>query len=160
METVQNLTYTPLSRPLYLYVKAGRALARPEVQEFLRFSVADANVYTEEVGYVDSPLKVYTDDQAKLEAAIAGSAQPDGPAAAGDSDQLAQPSKSSVNKTPRPRNKTRPGLGGPSGRVIGPPPARRERQEAEIEHVEIVESILAGDLEKSRGEETVMSPRL
>jgi len=81
-ETVQNLTYTPLSRPLFLYVSA-ESLKRPEVQEFMRFSVADANVYTEEVGYVDSPLKVYTDDQAKLEAAIAGSAQPDGPAAAG-----------------------------------------------------------------------------
>ena len=81
-ETVQNLTYTPLSRPLFVYVSA-ESLKRPEVQEFMRFSVADANVYTEEVGYVDSPLKVYTDDQAKLEAAIAGSAQPDGPAPAG-----------------------------------------------------------------------------
>jgi phosphate transport system substrate-binding protein len=81
-ETVQNLTYAPLSRPLFLYVSAN-SLTRPEVQEFMRFSVAEANVYTEEVGYVDSPLKVYTDDQAKLEAAIAGSAQPDGPAAQG-----------------------------------------------------------------------------
>jgi phosphate transport system substrate-binding protein len=81
-ETVQNLTYTPLSRPLFLYVSAN-SLSRPEVQEFMRFSVAEANVYTEEVGYVDSPLQVYTDDQAKLEAAIAGTAQPDGPAVEG-----------------------------------------------------------------------------
>jgi phosphate transport system substrate-binding protein len=80
-ETVQNLTYTPLSRPLYVYVKA-ESLARPEIQEFMRFYIANANNLVEEVGYVDSPTEVYVADQAKLEAAIAGTAPPDGPKAA------------------------------------------------------------------------------
>lgn len=79
-ETVQDGTYAPLSRPLYLYVNA-ESLTRPEVQEFVRFSVANANLFVEEVGYVDSPLSVYAEDQAKLEAAIAGTGNPDGPAA-------------------------------------------------------------------------------
>ena len=38
-ETIQDGTYAPLSRPLYVYVKAD-SLTRPEVQEFLRFSLA------------------------------------------------------------------------------------------------------------------------
>jgi phosphate transport system substrate-binding protein len=79
-ETVQDGTYSPLSRPLYLYVNAA-SLARPEVQEFARFAIAEVNVYLEEVGYVDSPVNVYLEDQAKLEAAIGGTAAPDGPAA-------------------------------------------------------------------------------
>lgn len=79
-ETVQDGTYVPLSRPLYLYVNAA-SVSRPEVQEFLRYSLAEVNVFLEEVGYVDSPTQSYLDDQAKLEAAIAGTATPDGPAA-------------------------------------------------------------------------------
>jgi phosphate transport system substrate-binding protein len=79
-ETVQDGSYTPLSRPLYIYVNAA-SLARPEVQEFLRFTVAEASNYLEEVGYVDAPMTVYVDGQAKVEAAIAGTLAPDGPAA-------------------------------------------------------------------------------
>ena len=35
-ETVRDGTYAPLSRPLFVYVKAD-SLQRPEVQEFIRF---------------------------------------------------------------------------------------------------------------------------
>jgi phosphate transport system substrate-binding protein len=80
-ETVQDGTYTPLSRPLFVYVKAD-SLTRPEVQEFMRFYLASTADLTEEVGYVDSPVDTYVSDQAKLEAAIAGTAAPDGPAPA------------------------------------------------------------------------------
>ncbi len=79
IETVQNGTYAPLSRPLFLYVKAD-SLSRPEVQELVRFYLATTATLAEEVGYVDSPIDTYLADQAKLEAAIAGSASPDGPA--------------------------------------------------------------------------------
>jgi phosphate transport system substrate-binding protein len=79
-ETVQDLSYTPLSRPLFVYVKAD-SLTRPEVQEFMRFTLANASQYLEEVGYVDSPVETYIEDQAKLEAAIAGTGTPDGPPA-------------------------------------------------------------------------------
>jgi phosphate transport system substrate-binding protein len=80
-ETVRDGTYAPLARPLYVYVKA-ESLTRPEVQEFMRFYIANAAALSQEVGFVDSPAEIYVADQAKLEAAIAGSAPPDGPEAA------------------------------------------------------------------------------
>ena len=75
-ETIQDGSYAPLSRPLYLYVNAN-SLTRPEVQEFLRFSLAEVSTFIAEVGYVASPPTVYSNDQAKLEAAIAGIGSPD-----------------------------------------------------------------------------------
>ena len=77
-ETVQDLTYIPLSRPLFVYVKAD-SLTRPEVQEFMRFYIANSRVLSPEVGYVASPVDVYVADQTNLEAAIAGTGTPDGP---------------------------------------------------------------------------------
>jgi phosphate transport system substrate-binding protein len=79
-ETIRDGTYTPLSRPLYVYVKR-ESLTRPEVQEFMRFYLANARELVDDVGFVDSPGSVYVSDQAKLEGAIAGTAQPDGPGA-------------------------------------------------------------------------------
>lgn len=77
-ETIQDGSYAPLSRPLFLYVNV-ESLTRPEVQEFMRFSLAEVTTFVAEVGYVASPTQVYADDQAKLEAAIAGTGTPDGP---------------------------------------------------------------------------------
>lgn len=79
-ETVRDLSYAPLSRPLYIYVKA-ESLTRPEVQEFMRFYLANAGDLAADVGYLASPGEIYVQDQAKLEAAIAGTGTPDGPAA-------------------------------------------------------------------------------
>ena len=64
-ETVQDGTYAPLSRPLYVYVKAG-SLQRPEVQEFVRFYLSEAPALAAEVGYVASPDETYAEDMAKL----------------------------------------------------------------------------------------------
>lgn len=76
--TVQDLTYSPLSRPLYLYVNAA-SLSRPEVQEFLRYAIAEVSPLLPEVGFIGSPSHVYAEDQVKLEAAIQGTIAPDGP---------------------------------------------------------------------------------
>jgi phosphate transport system substrate-binding protein len=81
-ETVQDLSYTPLSRPLFLYVNA-QSLTRPEVQEFMRYGVAEVTPLLPEVGFIGSPAHIYAQDQTRLEAAIAGNGQPDGPAAPG-----------------------------------------------------------------------------
>jgi phosphate transport system substrate-binding protein len=78
-ETVGDGTYAPLSRPLFIYINAA-SLQRPEVQEFVRFSLATASTIVGEVGYVSSPVQTYIDDQTRLEAAIAGELAPDGPA--------------------------------------------------------------------------------
>ncbi|MEA2525954.1 MAG: phosphate transport system substrate-binding protein [Thermomicrobiales bacterium] len=79
-DTIRDGTYAPLSRPLSVYV-TKESLARPEVQEFMRFYLANARELVDDVGFVDSPGSVYVSDQAKLEGAIAGTAQPDGPGA-------------------------------------------------------------------------------
>lgn len=75
-ETVGDLTYAPLSRPLFLYVNAS-SLERPEVQEFLKFYIGTAAEIAPDVGYVASPAEVYAADQAKLFAAIDGTGKPD-----------------------------------------------------------------------------------
>jgi phosphate transport system substrate-binding protein len=80
-ETVRDGSYAPLSRPLFVYVKA-ESFSKPEVAEFINFSVANAPAIAAEVGYVASPDQVYVDDQAKLAAIAAGSATPDSQAAA------------------------------------------------------------------------------
>ena len=80
-ETIQDASYAPLSRPLYVFVRA-ESLERPEVQEFMRFYLAQMPTLAPEVGYVASPEDTYTADSEKLEGAIAGEAEPDGPEAA------------------------------------------------------------------------------
>jgi phosphate transport system substrate-binding protein len=80
-ETVQDGTYAPLSRPLYVYVKA-ESLARPEVQEFIRFYLNEAPALAAEVGYVASPEETYADDMARFEADVSGEGTPDSAAAA------------------------------------------------------------------------------
>jgi len=59
-ETVQNGTYRPLSRPIFIYVKASEA-DRPEVVAFVDFYLASQNVreLVAEVGYIPFPEDVY-----------------------------------------------------------------------------------------------------
>jgi len=58
IETVSNGTYSPLSRPLFVYVNSAAA-KRPEVQEFMKFYLKNAPVLSEEVGYVALPADEY-----------------------------------------------------------------------------------------------------
>jgi phosphate transport system substrate-binding protein len=69
--SIQDGTYAPLSRPMYIYVSHA-ALTRPEVQAYLTFWFADAAALTEEAGLVPSSDGVYADNVATLEAHIAG----------------------------------------------------------------------------------------
>ncbi len=50
-ETVKNGTYTPLSRPLFIYFNSV-ALKKPEVQSFARFYLENAGSFASEVGYI------------------------------------------------------------------------------------------------------------
>ena len=49
--TVRDGSYSPLSRPLYLYVRKSE-LARPEVKQFVRFYLDNCGTLCREVGYV------------------------------------------------------------------------------------------------------------
>jgi len=51
LESIRTGTYQPLARPLFIYVSA-KALARPEMQRFMDFYIANAGKLSEEVGYV------------------------------------------------------------------------------------------------------------
>ena len=75
-DSVRDLTYSPLSRPLFVYVNA-ESIQRPEVQEFLKFYIGSARELVADVGYVASPDQVYADDQAELQAAIDGTGTPE-----------------------------------------------------------------------------------
>jgi phosphate transport system substrate-binding protein len=50
-ETVKSGQYSPLARPLFIYVKRG-ALQRPAVREFVRFYLENAAALVSEVGYI------------------------------------------------------------------------------------------------------------
>lgn len=77
VENVENGSYTPLSRPLFIYVRADALQERPEVQEFMRFYLDNAANLAGDVGYVGLPDDMIAEQQEKLEGAIDGSVAPD-----------------------------------------------------------------------------------
>ena len=64
-DTVNQGAYAPLSRPLYFYVK-NSALSRPEVFEFTKFYIDNAQLIVDEVGYVAVPQARYDEGKAAL----------------------------------------------------------------------------------------------
>jgi phosphate transport system substrate-binding protein len=54
-ETINNNTYAPLSRPLFIYPDAGKARERPELKAFVDFYLENTNTLSAEVGYVALP---------------------------------------------------------------------------------------------------------
>lgn len=56
--TVNDGTYQPLSRPLFIYVKE-KSLSRPEVREFVEFFLKEGGALASEVGYVGLPESAY-----------------------------------------------------------------------------------------------------
>lgn len=63
--TINDGTYTPLSRPLFIYV-SKRALERPEVREFVRFYLAEAPTLVPQVGYVPLLQAIYDEQLRKV----------------------------------------------------------------------------------------------
>jgi phosphate transport system substrate-binding protein len=58
IENVNNGTYQPMSRPLFIYVRETAA-ARPEVKEFIEFYLTKGAALVEEVGFVPLPAESY-----------------------------------------------------------------------------------------------------
>jgi phosphate transport system substrate-binding protein len=56
-ETVQNGTYRPLSRPLFMYVNPAKVT--PTVESFVRFYLENAGTLAADVGYVGMPEAAY-----------------------------------------------------------------------------------------------------
>lgn len=69
---VENGTYQPLSRPLFIYISTA-ALRRPEVREFANFYLDNADELSAEVGYVALPAEVYSIVRRNVETGKVGS---------------------------------------------------------------------------------------
>ncbi len=65
IETVKNKTYSPLSRPLFLYVNSTAA-TRPEVQSFVSFYLENAGQLSREVGYIPMTDEEYIVEKQKF----------------------------------------------------------------------------------------------
>jgi len=65
-QTINDGTYSPLSRPIFIYVNKT-ALKRPEVYEFVKYYVTEAPKLVPEVGYVALPEKMYKDGLSLVE---------------------------------------------------------------------------------------------
>lgn len=64
-ETIANDTYTPLSRPIFIYVNKEE-LKRPEVKEFVKFYMENAKELVPQVGYVALPDAKYKENLEKI----------------------------------------------------------------------------------------------
>ncbi len=58
--TINDGSYSPLSRPLFIYVRID-ALSRPEVRAFIDFYLENGASLASEVGYVGLPQSMYND---------------------------------------------------------------------------------------------------
>jgi len=58
-KTVEDGTYQPLSRPIFIYV-SKKSMDKPEVREFVEFYLKNAPTLVKQVKYVPLPQSVYT----------------------------------------------------------------------------------------------------
>jgi phosphate transport system substrate-binding protein len=58
MEAVLSGTYSPLARPIFIYVNA-KSFTKPEVREFVQFYMKNGSKLAKEVKYVPLPDKAY-----------------------------------------------------------------------------------------------------
>ena len=70
-QTAQDGSYTPLSRPLYVY-PSDRALQNEAVDEFLRFYLDNINAVAEQVGFIPLTDQQLQESKSKLESLTGG----------------------------------------------------------------------------------------
>ena len=68
-ETIEDGSYNPLSRPLFIYVAVDELKDRPEVAAFVDFFLDNAPTLVREVGYIPEDPSVYDEGRAKVAAA-------------------------------------------------------------------------------------------
>jgi len=76
-DTIRSQEYKPLSRPLFVYIKASSLAENRALQEFVRYYISDASALATSTGAVDAPAEDLAASQQKVEEAIAGTAPPD-----------------------------------------------------------------------------------
>ncbi|ELR69923.1 Phosphate ABC transporter [Fulvivirga imtechensis AK7] len=66
LETVKSGEYSPLSRPIFIYV-SDVALKRPAVEAFVNFYLANAAELVQDVGYIPLPKEEYQKEISEFE---------------------------------------------------------------------------------------------
>lgn len=72
VETIASGAYTPLSRPIFIYV-AAEALSTPHVMNFCTYYIEHAATLAREVGYVPLQAHTYATIMARLRGHVTGS---------------------------------------------------------------------------------------
>ena len=70
--TINDGTYTPLSRPLFIYPDVGKAKSRPELRAFVDFYLENTNALSAEVGYIALPADLLQKEKDEWTAAVGG----------------------------------------------------------------------------------------
>jgi phosphate transport system substrate-binding protein len=70
--TINDGTYKPLSRPLFIYPDVGKAKTRPELKAFVDFYLAGAGDFAAQVGYIAEPDDLLASETAEWVAAVGG----------------------------------------------------------------------------------------
>ena len=68
--TINDGTYAPLSRPLFIYPNTGNAKKSPALYEFVNFYLANAAKLSAEVGYVPVPESLAAQQLANWNSAV------------------------------------------------------------------------------------------
>jgi phosphate transport system substrate-binding protein len=69
-ETINDNSYAPLSRPLFIYPNVGSAKTRPELKAFVDFYLAGSQAFAAEKDYVPLPDSLLASETAEWEAAL------------------------------------------------------------------------------------------
>ena len=70
--TINDNSYEPLSRPLFIYPDVGKAKERPELKAFVDFYLENTNALSAEVGYVALPDDLLQAEKDEWAAAVGG----------------------------------------------------------------------------------------
>jgi phosphate transport system substrate-binding protein len=71
-ETINTNSYSPLSRPIFIYPDVGKAKERPELKAFVDFYLENTNTLSAEVGYVALPDDLLQKEKDEWAAAVGG----------------------------------------------------------------------------------------
>jgi phosphate transport system substrate-binding protein len=70
--TINDNSYAPLSRPLFIYPNVGQAKERPELEAFVDFYLANSAELSTEAGYIALPEALLESETSEWEAAVGG----------------------------------------------------------------------------------------
>ena len=70
--TINDNSYAPLSRPLFIYPDTGKAKERPELKAFVDYYLENTNALSAEVGYIAMPDDLLQKEKDEWAAAVGG----------------------------------------------------------------------------------------